>query len=119
MNVNALRRAYEAQLRRAAKEFRAKHLVPFCDRHGVVFISGMGAWSLFLKTETTAGDDLTEARVRRRAKIPGAELRPILAALGAEICPFETPVDTGRNGLFTGLGTFGYYVDTYDTRSKS
>lgn len=119
MNVNTLRRAYETQLRRAAKEVRAKHLVPFCNRHNVVFVSGMGAWSLFLKTETTAGDDLTDPRVRRRAKIPGAELRPILAALNAAICPFDTPVHAGSNGLFTGLGTFGYYIDTYDTRSKS
>ena len=119
MNVNTLRRAYETQLRRAAKEFRAKHLVPFCNRHDVVFVSGMGAWSLFLKTATSAGDDLTDPRVRRAAKIPGAELRPILAALRANICPFDTPVSAGRHGLFDGLGTFGYHVDTYDTRSKS
>lgn len=115
-NVNAMRRAYEAELKREAKKFRDRHLVPFCERHRVVFVSGMGEWALFLLAETSAGDDLTDARVRRRSKIPSKELRPILATLSAYICPFDVPVQTGRHDLFTGMGTFGYYVETYDTR---
>lgn len=42
--VEALEREYERRVDQIAAEVRAKYVVPFCDKHGLRFRSGMGGY---------------------------------------------------------------------------
>lgn len=40
-----LHEAHEQRIEALAAKARAEIVIPFCDRHGVWFVSGMGVWS--------------------------------------------------------------------------
>lgn len=112
------REGYEKWIRHEADVFRAQVLVPFCDRHGASFVSGNGAWVLFLNSNTDHGADLKKDAVRAASGIPEAEALPILAALRESIVPYEYEIDCGPLWITDGLGTFGAEVASYDTRKR-
>lgn len=42
--LEALFETYEAGVQAIADEVRAKYLIPFCDKHDLRFVAGMGSW---------------------------------------------------------------------------
>lgn len=43
--LDRLARQYDREVDEALKRARIKYIVPFCDKHGLRFNSGMGSWS--------------------------------------------------------------------------
>lgn len=42
-----LQEFFTKQVEVAADEFRARHLIPFCSRHRLTFLSGNGSWEFY------------------------------------------------------------------------
>jgi len=57
--LEALYAIYEEGVQVIADEVREKYLVPFCDKHGLRFVSGMGRW-FFIDKDGTHLDEAEE-----------------------------------------------------------
>lgn len=96
--LDAIRREADKAIGQLVKELRAAYVVPYCDRYGVRFRSGMGTWAFFddcafmLRDTDGRGDGEGRKLPRRLCDVLNLETPVDCVSLGALMDDY-TPKD--------------------------